>query len=346
MARRKGLLAGKARDEVAITCRLFYGEVGIHSWVRYSLLAYIIPTTQTTTTKAVAAASNHRCPEKGIPPEGFESQTHFWVGRKGRNQRRITDLTLLTSSTSNRPYAEIPKPRWSREPENSPNFLYLPNRYSFQKTDFGNLQNVQIHYNSLKFFFRKNKFFFLFLHMCNFFLKFLHMCNFLFLLRTIIKFENGGTNLDRYKSHTAALRRQKIDLRQTGISGLDSFLRSPSDNLRTIIKFENGGTNLDRYKSHCGILRLIYEFLKNNYRDEEQRCSDWYTRGAKTRRLALVFILELDLIHPMGQAHDLVYDTKQDLKPKTNTNPNKLIYRKPKPIIRAQQSPPWFSAFS
>ncbi|KAL4556056.1 hypothetical protein LXL04_038696 [Taraxacum kok-saghyz] len=46
-------------------------------------------------------------------------------------------------------------------------------------------------------------------------------------VRTIIKFENGGTNLDRYKSHTAALRRQKIDLRQTGISGLDSFLRSP-----------------------------------------------------------------------------------------------------------------------
>ncbi|KAL4581851.1 hypothetical protein LXL04_006383 [Taraxacum kok-saghyz] len=43
-------------------------------------------------------------------------------------------------------------------------------------------------------------------------------------VRTIIKFENGGTNLDRYKSHTAALRRQKIDLRQTGISGLDSFL--------------------------------------------------------------------------------------------------------------------------
>ncbi|KAL4566565.1 hypothetical protein LXL04_030683 [Taraxacum kok-saghyz] len=41
-------------------------------------------------------------------------------------------------------------------------------------------------------------------------------------VRTIIKFENGGTNLDRYKSHTAALRRQKIDLRQTGISGLDS----------------------------------------------------------------------------------------------------------------------------
>ena len=30
----------------------------------------------------------------------------------------------------------------------------------------------------------------------------------------------------------------------------------------------------------------------------------------QTRRLALVFILELDLIHPMGQAHDLVYDTK------------------------------------
>ncbi|KAL4577723.1 hypothetical protein LXL04_013836 [Taraxacum kok-saghyz] len=39
-------------------------------------------------------------------------------------------------------------------------------------------------------------------------------------VRTIIKFENGGTNLARYKSHTAALRRQKIDLRQTGISGL------------------------------------------------------------------------------------------------------------------------------
>ncbi|KAL4558302.1 hypothetical protein LXL04_036500 [Taraxacum kok-saghyz] len=45
-------------------------------------------------------------------------------------------------------------------------------------------------------------------------------------VRTIIKFENGGTNLARYKSHTAALRRQKIDLRQTEISGLDSFLRS------------------------------------------------------------------------------------------------------------------------
>ncbi|KAL4556025.1 hypothetical protein LXL04_038660 [Taraxacum kok-saghyz] len=51
--------------------------------------------------------------------------------------------------------------------------------------------------------------------------------NMLVQVRTIIKFENGGTNLDRYKSHTAALRRQKIDLRQTGISGLDSFLRSP-----------------------------------------------------------------------------------------------------------------------
>ncbi|KAL4587498.1 hypothetical protein LXL04_000369 [Taraxacum kok-saghyz] len=30
---------------------------------------------------------------------------------------------------------------YSREPENSPNFLYLPNRYSFKKTDFGTLQN-------------------------------------------------------------------------------------------------------------------------------------------------------------------------------------------------------------
>ncbi|KAL4589410.1 hypothetical protein LXL04_002317 [Taraxacum kok-saghyz] len=30
---------------------------------------------------------------------------------------------------------------YSREPENSPNFLYLPNRYFFQKTDFGTLQN-------------------------------------------------------------------------------------------------------------------------------------------------------------------------------------------------------------
>ncbi|KAL4562593.1 hypothetical protein LXL04_026619 [Taraxacum kok-saghyz] len=29
-------------------------------------------------------------------------------------------------------------------PENSPNFLYLPNRYSFQKTDFGTLQNVEM----------------------------------------------------------------------------------------------------------------------------------------------------------------------------------------------------------
>ena len=41
----------------------------------------------------------------------------------------------------------------------------------------------------------------------------------------------------------------------------------------------------------------------------------------------------------MGQAHDLVNDTKQGLKPKTDTNPNKLIYRNPKPIIRAQQTP-------
>ncbi|KAL4581778.1 hypothetical protein LXL04_006306 [Taraxacum kok-saghyz] len=54
-------------------------------------------------------------------------------------------------------------------------------------------------------------------------------------------------------------------------------------------------------------------FLKNSYGDEEQfinalrKGSDKYTRGAETRRLALVFILELDLIHPMGQAHDL-YD--------------------------------------
>ncbi|KAL4561439.1 hypothetical protein LXL04_033605 [Taraxacum kok-saghyz] len=46
------------------------------------------------------------------------------------------------------------------EPENSPNFLYLPNRYSYQKTDFGTLQNVHNHYNSLKFFFPKNRYFF------------------------------------------------------------------------------------------------------------------------------------------------------------------------------------------
>ncbi|KAL4568736.1 hypothetical protein LXL04_024351 [Taraxacum kok-saghyz] len=38
---------------------------------------------------------------------------------------------------------------YSGEPENSPNFLYLPNRYSFQKTDFGTFQNL---------FFRKKKF--------------------------------------------------------------------------------------------------------------------------------------------------------------------------------------------
>ncbi|KAL4564901.1 hypothetical protein LXL04_028977 [Taraxacum kok-saghyz] len=54
----------------------------------------------------------------------------------------------------------------------------------------------------------------------------------------------------------------------------------------------------------------------NNYEDEEQfinalrEGSDKYTRGAGFERLALVFILELDLIHPMGQAHNLVYDTK------------------------------------
>ncbi|KAL4555380.1 hypothetical protein LXL04_037998 [Taraxacum kok-saghyz] len=35
-------------------------------------------------------------------------------------------------------------------PENSPNFLCLPNRYSFQKTDFGTLKNVHNQYNSLK----------------------------------------------------------------------------------------------------------------------------------------------------------------------------------------------------
>ncbi|KAL4569246.1 hypothetical protein LXL04_024882 [Taraxacum kok-saghyz] len=60
---------------------------------------------------------------------------------------------------------ETKKLIYSREPENSPNFLYLPNRYSFQKTDFGTLQNMLVQ------------------------------------VRTIIKFENGGTNLDKYKSH-------------------------------------------------------------------------------------------------------------------------------------------------
>ncbi|KAL4574171.1 hypothetical protein LXL04_020996 [Taraxacum kok-saghyz] len=30
----------------------------------------------------------------------------------------------------------------NKEKNNSPNFLYLPNRYSFQKTDFGTLQNI------------------------------------------------------------------------------------------------------------------------------------------------------------------------------------------------------------
>ncbi|KAL4568192.1 hypothetical protein LXL04_023799 [Taraxacum kok-saghyz] len=55
---------------------------------------------------------------------------------------------------------------------------------------------------------------------------------------------------------------------------------------------------------------------ENNYEDEEQfinalrEGSDKYIRGAGFERLALVFILDLDLIHPMGQAHDLVYDTK------------------------------------
>ncbi|KAL4568553.1 hypothetical protein LXL04_024167 [Taraxacum kok-saghyz] len=46
-----------------------------------------------------------------------------------------------------------PKPLF-QEPENSPNFLYLPNRYSFQKTDFGTLQNF------LNFFFVFSEFFF------------------------------------------------------------------------------------------------------------------------------------------------------------------------------------------
>ncbi|KAL4590405.1 hypothetical protein LXL04_003334 [Taraxacum kok-saghyz] len=55
-------------------------------------------------------------------------------------------------------------------PENSPNFLYLANRYSFQKTDFGTLQNVFNHYNSLKKISEKTIFFFNFCIYATFFI--------------------------------------------------------------------------------------------------------------------------------------------------------------------------------
>ncbi|KAL4589597.1 hypothetical protein LXL04_002505 [Taraxacum kok-saghyz] len=55
-------------------------------------------------------------------------------------------------------------------PENSPNFLYLPNRYSFQKTDFGTLQNVFNHYNSLKKISEKTIFFLTFAYVQLFFI--------------------------------------------------------------------------------------------------------------------------------------------------------------------------------
>ncbi|KAL4578933.1 hypothetical protein LXL04_015065 [Taraxacum kok-saghyz] len=48
---------------------------------------------------------------------------------------------------------------YSRKLENSSNFLYLPDRYSIQKTDFGTLQNVYNHYNSLNIFYEKTIFF-------------------------------------------------------------------------------------------------------------------------------------------------------------------------------------------
>ncbi|KAL4590045.1 hypothetical protein LXL04_002963 [Taraxacum kok-saghyz] len=139
------------------------------------------------------------------------------------------------------------------EPENSHTINF------FRKTDFGGAKKRSNTSPVAIFFFRKTTFFFkkhftymqkkiAYMHISSFcfknaefFYRSLHNIylkgfvkkhlkkkapkKMLVQMRTIIEIENRGNKYGHVKSH-AALRRQKIDLRQNRISGPDSFLRS------------------------------------------------------------------------------------------------------------------------
>ncbi|KAL4562618.1 hypothetical protein LXL04_026646 [Taraxacum kok-saghyz] len=149
----------------------------------------------------------------GAPLERLKGEIKRY--REGRGRRSIgVGLTLLTVANEiERPQVAISSIFFNelkfiqafREtvlgsfensyiPENSPNFLYLPNRYSFQKTDFGTLQNVFNHYNSLKKISEKTIFFFNFCICAIFFI----FCAYVQLFFFAFFFKFFLTNLFKY----------------------------------------------------------------------------------------------------------------------------------------------------